>query len=478
MKGKNSSRLVVSLLACSIFSASAQQMRFAEAWQVLQTKNNSIAAQRANVERYKQQEEASKALNYPSVSLGANYTILDQDVKLTGEDLIDSLDSNTVSTLSTLLPALSGGALTLSGLAESYSTITEREILHSSITAVWPIYTGGRITAAQKVAESQTDEAEANLAIEAKKRYQDLARYYFSVVLAREVVETRKTVEAGLTKHRNNAIKLQEQGQIAKVERLQAEASLDHAVVDRKSSEKDLEIAISALTEILNQDSPVVPETTLFINDSLPPLAAFTEQTLNTYPGLDVLRAKEKQANQLIKAEKGTYHPEVYLYGNYTVYEEESLASSLTPDWLVGVGVSIPLIDNSGRSENVKSAKSALLQVNHLKAQAEQDLTVLVKKTYYEAEKAMEEAQGLESSLKLAKENLNLRNKAFKQGLSTSVDVVDAELYLASIRTQQLAAKYNYLISLNTLLALANEIQTFNQYELSADQNKTNEETL
>ncbi len=195
---------------------------------------------------------------------------------------------------------------------------------------------------------------------------------------------------------------------------------------------------------------------------------AFIEQTLNTYPGLSLLDAKEKQASSLIKAEQGKYYPEVYLYGDYSLHEDDSLASQMKPDWLVGVGVNIPLIENSGRSEQVKAANSAVNQVRYLKAQAKQDLSVLVEKTYLEAEQALEEVTGLNSSLNLAQENLRLRQKAFSQGLSTSVDVVDAELYLASIRTQQSLASFNYLISLNKLLALSSEMSSFSTYHQSA----------
>jgi outer membrane protein TolC len=194
----------------------------------------------------------------------------------------------------------------------------------------------------------------------------------------------------------------------------------------------------------------------------------FVERTLDTYPGLALLDAKEKQADSLIKAEKGKYFPEVYLYGDYSLHEDDSLASQMKPDWLVGVGVNIPLIENSGRSDQVKAAHSAVSQVRYLKAQAKQDLSVLVQKTYLEAQQAQEEVLGLESSIELASENLNLRQKAFSQGLSTSTDVVDAQLYVASVQTQKAAASFNYLISLSKLLALSSEMDAFSQYQHNA----------
>ncbi|ELH0900279.1 TolC family protein [Vibrio cholerae] len=463
MKVKPLSLAICSMLLMPI--AHAAPLSFQEAWDLLQQQNNSLAAQRANVERYAHLKDATQNLNLPSVSVGANFTRLDQDVTLSGKQIVDSaggIDPNLIASLSpSLLPLVTH-------LGAAKSTITERDIFTSSIRAIWPIFTGGRITAAQDAAAGKEEEAQSQLAMEIQARYEDLAKYYFSVVLAKEVLATRIAVEEGLTQHRDNALKLEQQGQIAHVERLQADASLDKAKVERKKAQKTLDIAQSALTQILGATETVEPSGMLFINTSLPPMHAFIEQTLNTYPGLSLLDAKEKQASSLIKAEQGKYYPEVYLYGDYSLHEDDSLASQMKPDWLVGVGVNIPLIENTGRSEQVKAANSAVNQVRYLKAQAKQDLSVLVEKTYLEAEQALEEVTGLNSSLNLAQENLRLRQKAFSQGLSTSVDVVDAELYLASIRTQQSLASFNYLISLNKLLALSSEMSSFSTYHQSA----------
>lgn len=455
MKTKTIALFVCSLLG--IQTAYSAPISFQQAWELLKQNNNSLAAERANVERYEHLKNSKGNLNLPSISVGANFTRLDNDVTLSGQQIMEST-GQTVPLPAALLSSI--GSIT--------STVTERDIFSSSIRAVWPIFTGGRISAAQDAAIGKKEEAQSQLAMETQARYEDLAKYYYSVVLAQQVLETRSSVEAGLTKHRDNALKLEQQGQIAHVERLQAEASLDKAAVERKKAQKDLDIAQNALTEILGQTTLVEPDGELFVNQSLPSMDAFVEQTLNTYPGLDLLDAKEKQASSLINAEKGKYYPEVYLYGDYSLYEDDSLASQMKPDWLVGIGVSVPLIENTGRSDQIKAAHSAVSQVKYLKAQARQDLQVLVKKTYLEAEQALEEVTGLNSSLNLAQENLKLRQKAFTQGLSTSLDVVDAELYLASVKTQQYVASFNYLISLNKLLALTSEMDTFDNYKNSA----------
>ncbi|MFA1575264.1 TolC family protein [Vibrio cyclitrophicus] len=450
---------LASVLLCTFTAPSyAASLTFSEAWQILQENNNSLAAQQANVERYQHLQNSTSSLNLPSITLGANYTHLNSDVTINGEQFSDSLSGLP-------FPIPPGFAGLLGGVT---STITEQDIFSSSIRAVWPIFTGGRITAAQNAAEGKSEEAQSQLLMEKQARYEDLSKYYFSVILAEDVVKTRQAVEAGLTQHRDFAIKLEQQGQIARVERLQADASLDKAVVERTKAQNDLKIAQLALTQILGQSESVEPSEQLFINKNLPHMDVFIDQTLMTYPGLKILDAKEKQASSLIKAEKGKYYPEVYLYGDYSLYEDDSLASEMKPDWLVGIGVNVPLLDTSGRSDKVAAAHSAVSQVQFLKSQAKQDLTVLVQKTYLEANQAIEEVQGLNSSLSLAEENLSLRKKAFTQGLSNSLEVVDAELYLASIKTQQSAARFKYLISLNKLLALTSEMNAYSSYLTSS----------
>ncbi|MCG9612486.1 TolC family protein [Vibrio harveyi] len=431
---------ILGLLSSSIsLACHSAPITFDDAWNLLLENNYSLKAQRANVESYEYQQSATDNLNLPQVSIGANYTRLDTDVTLSGQQILDSTGQH-ISVPPVFQPIFSA-------LANTTSTITERDIFSSSIRAIWPIFTGGRINAA---------------------RFEDLSKYYFSVVLAKEVLATRQAVEKGLTKHRDFAIKMEKQGQIARVERLQAEASLDKAKVETRKAASDLSIAQAALGKILAQSDSVEPSETLFINNNLPPLSAFVDQTLLTYPGLDLLDAKHKQASSLIKAEKGKYYPEVYLYGDYSLYEDDSLASQMKPDWLVGVGVNIPLIESTGRSEKVKAAQSMVTQVDALKSQAKQDLSLLVQKTYLEAQQAIDEVQGLESSIALADENLRLREKAFTQGLSSSLDVVDAQLYVASVETQQSAARFRYLISLTKLLALSSEMNSFAQYQHTA----------
>jgi outer membrane protein TolC len=445
----------------------APAVSFAEAWQRVSAENDTLAAARANVEQAKYKRDAAKALYLPEIGISASYLYLDDKVTLSPNDILEST------------PAGDRLAPIIAGLANSYdmsatelnsgltSTIAERENLTSSIRAHWPIYAGGRIDAAQDIAAGQVGEAGHQLEMKLEKQFENLARYYFGVVLRQRVLDTMSDVETGLKKHRDHAVLLEKQGQIARVERMQSQSSFDRAIVERRKAGRELEIARLALTRLLKSPQTVFPSDTLFINETMPPLASFLDKTLASYPGLGVLESKKEQARGLIAVERGKYFPTLALFVNYSLYEEDDLSSKLLPDWIVGIGMNIPLFERSGRAGTLAAAKSTVREINALERQARSDLSVLVEKSYLQAEQSLEEYQGLGSSLELAEETIALRAKAFSQGLSTSLDVIDAELFLAGIKMQRAVAVYNYVVTLAKLHAVSGQSESFLLYQKS-----------
>ena len=270
-------------------------MSFEQAWQEVLANNDSLAANKASVERSEALRDAAKALYYPKIDLTGNYTRLEKPVSLDLKDLepLASLD------LSGLDPAL-GQILAPLLQLPTVTNFTDQDITTSSIRAIWPLYTGGRRGAAIDIAREQHIEAGKVLAMQQQAKFEDLARIYFGVVLAAQVAETYKEVEDGLKKHLSNALKLEQQGQIAYVERLQADASYDKAKVDTQKALRNYQIAQLALKDLLHSQQTIEPSTALFTESAIPGLEQFMSRTLNSYPGLAILDSKTEQAKKLV----------------------------------------------------------------------------------------------------------------------------------------------------------------------------------
>lgn len=444
---------------------SAGDFNFSSAWQQVRQKSHVLKAEQANMDHAAYLQSAARDLYLPQVNLSGGYLRLDEDITLGPDAIFDSMPAGAqAGSIFYGLLENPYGISRSQASAGLTSTISDKNISSSSVNLLWPLYTGGRITAAQEIATASVDEAQHQHELKISSQFETLCQRYFGAVLTGRILAARVEVEASLQLHLEHACLLVENGQIAEVERLQAEASYDKARVDRQKTASNLGITQTALTRFLQEETMARPTTGLFVNRRLPLLETVTQETLNGYAGLAILDAKEEMATGLVKVEQGKYYPEVALIGNYNLYEEDSLAADLMPDWFVGISVSFPLMDRSGRSNKVKAAKSQITRVDALRCQARQDLALGVEKTYRLIEQAIAEHDGLASSQILAEKTVELREKAFAQGLSTSLDVVDARLYVAGVKIQRAHAAYNYVMELAKLLAISGHTNEFTQY--------------
>ena len=408
----------------------ANSFKFSQAWERVVQVSNELQASTSEVNQAKAKEDAGSDLSLPSLDLVGSYTHLSDPFETGDIGPIPSVD------------------------------LSEQDVFKSSLQAMWPIYTGGKITAAQGIHEAVVEEKKASLQIEKNKLFVKLVDRYYGVAVTQSLAQTQLQLVESLKKHTEHARKLEKQGQIAKVERLNAQVALENAKIAASRALRQAEMAKIALAKMLHEKQ-VDTFSTLFVSPNPLSFSQLSEETMSNHPALYLLKMKEAQAQGLIDVQKSGYYPTVFLYGNYTLYEDDSVLSESTPDWFVGVGIKIPLISSNGRSGKTEAAKSAQLQARYTRAQTQQDLDLLLEKNYRDLQQAKDEMTSLKISLELATENERLRDLAFFQGLSTSIEKVDAELKLTAVKTKQLAAKYHYIQAYARLMSMSSQISQF-----------------
>ena len=185
---------------------------------------------------------------------------------------------------------------------------------------------------------------------------------------------------------------------------------------------------------------------------------------LANHPGLRLLANKKAQAESVVDASRGLYQPNVFMYGSYNLYEDDSVASDLTPDWLVGVGVSVPLVDRSGRSGKVQAAVSTVVELDHRQQAAARRLELLLDHQYRDAQQALDEYRDLASTVALAEESLCLQELAFAEGLGRALDVIDAQTFLSATQTRRDATAFQFVFSFAQLLSITGQQEALFDY--------------
>lgn len=285
---------------------------------------------------------------------------------------------------------------------------------------------------------------------------------YFGLRVAEQVVIVRGQVLQSLEEHARQALRLEQEGLIARAERLHAEVARAEADFQFKAASRDADLARTALANILATEEPLQPVTPLFMLSDLEPMESFVGACHESHPLIRQIEAKREQAHQALRAERGRWFPEIYLFGLRELYEPD--LTLLDPRWSAGAGAPWSLFEGGARWHNAEAAKSLEQRVRFLEEKVRRDLATLVQKRYHEALKAREAFETLEATLGLARENLRVRTRAFEEGLATSLDVVDAELSLAQVRLGRLAAAYDFDVALARLLEASGQSERYEEF--------------
>jgi len=493
-------KILIAVMLCSLsFSALQAQdslknvaLTFEKALEMTLQNSHVIKQSQYQVQEKDQALKATRGLYLPKVGIMANYVRMSDDLTL---DLTPVKDAITplYTTLSKYgnfsgVPNPNPATSTVMPiLPESYSTAGVREKLAAGLqsldaanwnqmiqkkqfatlaaNAQWPIYAGGKVRIANKVASIEKREAEGVTVQKQGEITSELVERYFGLCLAKQAVNVRQDVLFGVSKHLNDAEKLEKDGMIATAEVLQAKLYYANADREYKKAKRNVGIINQALsnTLALEKDTTINPTTELFYLDSIEPLEYFKKSALDKNPSLKQVDDKKELVEQNYKAQISNYLPTLATMGTYNLWNKD--LSTYTPDWMVGVSLNYTLFDGVARYRKVKAASYKTDQVEEVKQKVQSDLSTVVEKLYNELNINLEQLQALEASMSFADELVRVRDKAFHEEMSNSTEVVDAQLALAQVRIERLQAMYNYDLCLARLLQYAGIPEQFSAYK-------------
>jgi outer membrane protein TolC len=433
-------------LAAGCGAASAEGLSIDEARRQLEEGSDSLRAARLNQEARGLEAEAARSLDLPTVSATVMYSKLERKFEL-----------NT-SPLSAVVP----------GFPNQLDLTYKNEGVRPIVSVNWPLFTGGKITAAQQLATARTAEAGATLKGTSESLATRLVSTYYGLQLAEQALVVRQSVFDALTLHLHQAQRFETTGLIARADRIHAQVAYDEARRELLKAQDDRALAQSALNHLLNSKTDVQPASPLFVRSTpIEPLNNWLDLGMSGHPVLAVLDAKRQQTLQLQTIEKSRLMPDVLATGFYELNHD--VLTPVEPDWLVGVVVHMTLFDSQDRMSRIEASKRETRSVEALTAQAKSDLSTLIEKRWRELDQARNRYLLLESSISLAEENVRLREAGFREGQATSLDLVDARLSLAKAQIERAQAARDYDVSLAELLEASGQSDRFTDYANRAD---------
>lgn len=454
---------MITLLGTSaLFGQEQQPLTYEQAMEITLTGNPEIKAVGYEQDVARKERKAAYGLRLPQVNVTGTYVYMGDDMSIDMNNLKEPVGGILQGLPSGLLPpAVLEQATSL--LAKDWAMkLQDRSFGSVAATVTVPLYTGGKINAANNAAKIKV---EGSMQKEEQVRnalVSELTERYYGLALALQVVDVRKQVLEGMQHHLTDAVALEANGIIAKGERLYAEVHTAEAERELLKAQKNVETLRSALKNTLGSEASYSPVTSMFILREIEEVDYFKQSAKDRNPLLKQVGYAQQLATENMRLKRADFAPQVALMGVAPLYNYQ--VTSILPKWVVGAGVSFKIFDGLSREYKFSAARSQIKQMEAVGEQANDNILTLIDKLYNEMITYAQQLPSVDASYRFATEYLRIKEEAFKEGAAPSSDVVDAQLNLTKIKIERLQAAFYYDLMLARLLEAAGISDTFPNY--------------
>jgi len=283
-----------------------------------------------------------------------------------------------------------------------------------------------------------TETTRADILVATTRAYFAVLRANAVLQVAQQTVSARQLVSDQITALFHSQLKSQLDVSFANVNLADAQLLLAQAQNDLKSAEADLAAAIglSAPTSF-SLSEEAVP-------DALPDrVDTFVQRALQDRPELKDLKLEQGAAERFAKAEHALKYPTVAVAGTagFVPVGEDAVPGRYGA---IGLNVSIPVFNGglfrARQTEAEIRARAATQQVNDVANRITRDVRV----AYLNARTAFERVGLTAQLLEQSSLALDLARGRYDLGLSSIVELSQAQLNLTSAQIANTSAKYDY----------------------------------
>ncbi|MFH1562659.1 MAG: TolC family protein [Nitrospirota bacterium] len=309
-----------------------------------------------------------------------------------------------------------------------------------------PLFTGGKLSSAYKIALSNYESAEYGYERVQNELILAVKSAYLGILKALKFQQVAADAVKQVEAHRRLVKNFYDAGTVAKVDVLRAEVQLANAKQNLIKAENGVSMAKAGFNQVLARglDAPVEVIDILEGTPYTVNLNDCNKEAGNNRPELKAMKANIEMLRQSVTITKGDNYPAVALIGNYDYQKGKTPEIEWDGSWMAGIMVNLTLWDWDARKSRINQAVSELEAVYAQEMLLKDGIMLEVRQAYLslnEAEKNIEVAQG---AIGQAEENLRISEEMYKEGVSTTTDVLDAQTLLTQSKTNYYQALYDY----------------------------------
>jgi len=272
-----------------------------------------------------------------------------------------------------------------------------------------------------------------------------VAHRFYLVLLARKSIKISENQRLRALTQLDRANQLMELGMTNETAVLRAKVQTAVAEENLERAKNSYQIFMEQLSLELGMDEPpmslVEPEELIFASN---PSETYIDKAFKHRSDIQQVEFRVEASESTEKSEKADFIPDFFLEGNYTQSDTSKLFYGDKDHWEVALKASYPLYTGNRNSSELSKARALVAENKSILKRLKQEVRVSVRSIYYDIHTQQKVIKNILDQVAAASANYQQVTAQFEEGLSSSVDVVDAETSLNEAENQLAKAYYRF----------------------------------
>lgn len=344
-------------------------------------------------------------------------------------------------------PLMQAGNELGAAINDAFKTDT-RQVWAASVMVRQPVFMGGAIVAANKIADITEDLAANDLRLQTQTTIYDIDHAYWLVVSLRQKQKLAVSYRTLVDKLNADVHKMIEQGVATRADGLKVDVKVNEADMQITQVENGLALAKMLLCQLCGL--PLEENVRLADEDkeNLGLSAVAEEKELNDWsaarPELRMLQNTIDISKQQTRLVRAAYLPHIALTGGYLMSNPSlfnGFQRKFSGVWNVGIMVQVPVWNWFEGAYKVRATKTATNIAELHLSDVQEKIALQVSQSKFKVKEANKKLAMALKNIKSAEENLRCANLGFKEGVMESTDVMAAQTAWQQAQSQKIDAE-------------------------------------
>ncbi len=331
-------------------------------------------------------------------------------------------------------------------IVDAYHSDTHN-LFGAAVMVSQPIYMGGAITAANRMADIAEDMAAHDLDLKTQSTLYDIDRAYWTVVSLKQKQRLAQSYRDLVKRLDDDVHKMIREGVATRADGLRVDVKVNEADMQMTQVEDGLSLARMALCQLCGLplgSAVILAEEDEVSMPSAISITAAADATLQCRPEVRLLESAIELSEQNTRLVRAAFLPHVAVTGGYLVTNPsvyDGFRKRFSGVWNVGIMVQVPIWTWNEGGYKIRASRTLTRMAEMELADTQEKISLQVMQGRHKVAEARKRLAMAMKNTESAEENLRCAQVGFREGVMDATDVMTAQTAWQQAQSQKIDAE-------------------------------------